>query len=112
MCVFKLWFYNGSGEQISCSQCTHYHRKSLEEHEALKAELDNETREFEQTLANSEAEKDRLQSEKFEEQVKMQRALNIPESEPRPSAQSSEKVHKCKNVCQEIRTDLTTFKTA
>lgn len=70
-------------------------RKSLEEHEALQAELDAETREFEETLAASSAEKDRLQSEKWEEQVKQQRALNLPEDEaPEAVATSEESVPK------------------
>uniref|UniRef100_A0A6A7FNV9 Cilia- and flagella-associated protein 36 n=2 Tax=Hirondellea gigas TaxID=1518452 RepID=A0A6A7FNV9_9CRUS len=57
-------------------------KKSLAEHEAMKAEMDTETQEIEKAIAESQVEKERLESEKFQEHVKMQRALNLPDPTP------------------------------
>ncbi|KAF2364319.1 ADP-ribosylation factor-like 2-binding protein domain [Trinorchestia longiramus] len=62
-------------------------KKSLEEHEALQALLDEETRALEKTIAVSSGEKERLEMEKWQEQIKLQRALNLPESETPPESE-------------------------
>jgi hypothetical protein len=69
-------------------------RKSLEEHEALQALLDDETRALEKTIAVSAADKERLEKEKWQEHVKLQRALNMPEpqAEAMPDAPAAEEV--------------------
>jgi len=66
-------------------------KKSLEEHEAFQNELSSETREIEKELNASSAERERLQAQKWSEQVKLQQALNIePEEQlPPPPAPSA-----------------------
>lgn len=66
-------------------------KKSLEEHEALQAEMDAETRDLEETMANSSSEKSRLENQKWEEGQKLQRALEMPEDEePAPAPPEEE----------------------
>ncbi|XP_018008857.1 cilia- and flagella-associated protein 36 [Hyalella azteca] len=69
-------------------------KKSLEEHEALQALLDDETRALEKTIAVSAADKERLEKEKWQEHVKLQRALNMPEpeAEAMPEAPAAEEI--------------------
>lgn len=66
-------------------------KKSLEEHEAMQAELDSETRDLEKTIAASEADKDRLQHEKLQEKRKLQRALKLPDTSAVPQASAPSK---------------------
>ncbi|XP_071549166.1 cilia- and flagella-associated protein 36 isoform X2 [Panulirus ornatus] len=63
-------------------------KKSLEEHDALQAELDAESRDLEKALVESKAEKERLEGERAREKEMLEKALKMStdaqvDSEPR-----------------------------
>lgn len=68
-------------------------KKSLEEHDALQAELDAESRDLEKALVESKAEKERLEGERAREKDMLEKALKMStdgqvDSEPREALPS------------------------
>lgn len=68
-------------------------KKSLEEHDALQAELDAESRDLEKALVESKAEKERLEGERAREKEMLEKALKMStdgqvDSEPREALPS------------------------
>ncbi|XP_068249619.1 cilia- and flagella-associated protein 36 [Palaemon carinicauda] len=65
-------------------------KKSLEEHEALQATLDEETRDLEKALAESTEEKGRLEMERNHEREMLEKALKMSLSDEPPAEEEEE----------------------